>query len=416
MQAMKQRANFALILAAMTLAACGSGGAPVLQQPTGGQQPAEGQQPTGGEQPTGSQQPTGGQQPAGGEQPTGGQQGTGAEGTARSTDLARTFNVADRTARFENARAAANAIPRMGSVTQSSNVDSSGRTTDRASAAFDGSQLSLTVAHQDGTSTQVAAPVSAFVSTSEESLFQGHSSGQWMLGSEAGAGSYYALIATISYSPTIASDWLAGGLLITADGSGGPVGAGDVDQVAWIDGPEVSGNVDLTGASGSAVYTGNAIGNYTATSSGSLEVGAFQSPFRLTANFDASSISGCVGCDRGVQVSPYYISEGGDDLEPDGVPLEFRLGQIAIGNDGIFNNGDVTISPVPGAQELTAESLQDQSGKWGGRFSTRLVADSGRPRAAAVAFGGSFNIVSGTAGAGNTAVVYQGISLPTPSN
>lgn len=300
---MKQHTNLALILAATALAACGGGGTPASQQPAVGQQPTDGQQPTvgqqpttDGQQPTDSQQPSDSQQPAGGQQPSGGQQGAGAEGTVRPADLARTLDNTGGTARIsEKARVAANAIPRMGSVTQSSNTDSSGVTTDTASATFDGSQLSLTVAHQDGTSTQVAAPISAFVSTSEDSVFQGHSSGQWMLGSEE-SDRYSALIAMISYSSTSPSDWLAGGLLITADGSGGPVGAGDVNQIAWIDGPEVSGKVDLTGASRSAVYTGTAIGNYTATSGGSLEVGAFQSPFQITANFDASSISGCVGC------------------------------------------------------------------------------------------------------------------------
>lgn len=380
MQAMKQHANFALILTAMALAACGGGGAPVSQQPTVGQQ------------------------------------GAGAEGTVQPADLARSLDNAGGTAgRSSKARIAANAIPRMGSVTQSSNVDSSGRTTDRASAAFNGSQLALTVEHQDGTSTPVTAPVSAFASPpSENSAFPGHQAGLWILGREENQ-RYSALIATISYSPADASDWLAGGLLITADGSGGPVGAGDIDQIAWIDGPEISGNVDLSGASGSAVYAGAAIGNYTSTNGGNLEVGMFQSPFRLTANFDASSISGCVGCGQGVQIFPYFDSED-DDPQAVGVPFEFRLGQIGIGSDGIFNNGDVTISTVSGAG-LNDNALQGQSGKWGGRFSTRLVADSGLPRTAAVAFGGSFDIVpDSSSGSGRTAVAYQGVSLPTPSN
>ncbi len=369
-QAMNQHVNFAFILTATALAACSGGGAPVSQQ-----------QPAGG-------------QPA---------------------DLARTLNNAGGTALIsEKARAAANSIPRMGSVTQSSNTDSSGRTTDRASATFDGIQMSLTVTHLDGTSTGITAPVSAFSSTSADSVFQGHRGGQWMLGREEN-GRNSALIAMISYSPTSASDWLAGGLLITADGSGGPIGAGDVDQIAWIDGPEVSGNVDLTGALGSAAYTGPVLGNYTSTNGGNLEVGAFEGSLQLTASFDASSISGCIGCGRGIRISPYYSSEGGDDGDADGAPLEFRLGQIAIGSNGIFNNGDVAISAVPGAEDLSDEALQGQSGKWGGRFSTRLVADSGLPRAAAVTFGGSFNIV-GPPDVGTTAVVYQGISLPTPSN
>lgn len=374
----------------MALAACGGGGAPVLQQPTAGQEPTAGQQPSDG------------------------QQGAGAEGTVQPANLARTLDNAGGTAgRSSKARVAANAIPRMGSVTQSSNVDSSGRTTDRASAAFDGSQLALAVEHQDGTFTRVAAPVSAIVAAGENPVFQGHRNGLWILGREENQ-RYSALIATISYSPTDASDWLAGGLLITADGSGGPVGAGDIDQIAWIDGPEVSGNVDLTGASGSAAYTGAAIGNYTYTNGGDLQVGSFQGGFRLTANFDASSISGCVGCGQGVQIFPYFDSEGGD-LDAEGVPIEFRLGQIGIGSDGIFNNGDVTISAVSAAG-VNDNAFQGQSGKWGGRFSTRLVADSGLPRAAAVAFGGAFDIVSDQSGSGRTAVAYQGVSLPTPSN
>ena len=339
----------------------------------------------------------------------------GGGGTGQSADLARPLdNAGESNRNLQKARVAANAIPRMGSVTQSSNVDSSGRTTDRASATFDGSQLALTVAHQDGTSTPVAAPVSAFVSPpSENSAFPGHQAGQWLLRREE-SGRYSALIATISYSPTDASDWLAGGLLITADGSGGPVGAGDIDQIAWIDGPEVSGNVDLAGASGSAVYTGGAIGNYTSTNGEDLQVGSFQGRFQLTANFDGSSISGCVGCGQGVQIFPYFDSED-DAPEANGVPFEFRLGQIGIGSDGIFNNGDVTISTVSGAG-LNDNALQGQSGKWGGRFSTRLVADSGLPRTAAVAFGGAFDIVSDPSGSGRTAVAYQGVSLPTPSN
>ena len=59
---------------------------------------------------------------------------------------------------------AATALPKFGSVTQSSNVDANGRTTDQASVDFDGTTVEVTVTQANGSSFNFASSDDAWLS------------------------------------------------------------------------------------------------------------------------------------------------------------------------------------------------------------------------------------------------------------
>ena len=67
------------------------------------------------------------------------------------------FRAADPAKNLDSATGAARALPRFGSVTQSTNVDSNGVTTDRASAAFDGTGMTVRVTRADSNVLETSA-------------------------------------------------------------------------------------------------------------------------------------------------------------------------------------------------------------------------------------------------------------------
>ena len=65
-------------------------------------------------------------------------------------------------------RDSANAIPNFGSVTQSSNVNSTNVTFDTARASFDGTNGQVTITHQDSSTTTLDTTVDSIIRDSTE--------------------------------------------------------------------------------------------------------------------------------------------------------------------------------------------------------------------------------------------------------
>ena len=131
---------------------------------------------------------------------------------------------------------------------------------------------------------------------------------------------------------------------------------------AFVDGPEISSAPTLPNL-GTVTYSGQAGGLYAYGSSMGAELGEFAAAAALTANFNANTISGCIGCNGGVLVTGVATGANGQtrtfaDVH---VPARLRLGAASIGSDGAFRNRDVIL-------ERDDATVTQASGSLGGRF------------------------------------------------
>ena len=195
-------------------------------------------------------------------------------------------------------------------------------------------------------------------------------------------------------SPTAASwlstdpaDYLSGGYWLHV--SGDILGENFLvdDAGAFVDGPELSlADRPTMPVQGTATYRGAAEGLYGLEYGadfpqyrGDTAIGAWSGDLRLTANFAARTIGGCVGCDVGTLV--------------DGQPSDYRirLGDISFDTQGTFRGSTVRL-------EHPALSFSRNSGSWGGMFSNR-VDQTGDPRLVAGTLGGEAHTSGGTTSA-----------------
>ena len=283
---------------------------------------------------------------------------------------------------------AAMALPKFGSVTQSSSSDGSGVTTDTASASFDGRHIRVTVDRRRGSSLRFDSETNAIDSADFDPATEGYSGRIYALVDPTDSGISTALVHT-RWNDADPTDYLAGGywIFIEAD-----LGAPDLFIVgvgAFVDGPELAGTPTLPDL-GTASYQGTATGLYAYVygsghadmATGSAEIGEFSAIASLSADFAADTVSGCIGCTGGMTVSAIGTTPEGEEFESAGepVPARINLGPAAFDADGTFRNSDVGV-------EIDGRTIDRTSGAWGGRFST--VPDAaGAPR-----------LVGGTAGA-----------------
>ena len=113
---------------------------------------------------------------------------------------------------------------------------------------------------------------------------------------------------------------------------------------AFTDGPEISGAPTLPDL-GTATYGGRAAGLYAYSSAAGAEIGEFETDARLTADFSANTISGCMGCNGGVFVTGVASDGSGQTrtFSDVHVPVRLRLGAASFGADGTFRNRSVTM-------------------------------------------------------------------------
>ena len=273
-------------------------------------------------------------------------------------------------------------LPRFGSVTQSSNAGVvAGITGDAASASFDGRNARLTIQRTDGSRlSPFNGATDRFDSVSYTPIVPGYSfRGDGMLKQTAASVSIAAVY--INWNNSDPNDYLAGGYWMHVEGRVFPPQLqAPRSAPSWIarncaarqrcPSPErrpmpvrqaVSTPTDRVGAPKSGNLNGLA---------------------SLTADFSTNTISGCIGCNGGVNVSGVAADTSGQTstFEDVAVPVRLRMSAASILGDGTFRNQSVSL-------ERDDATVTSTSGSWGGRFST-IQDSAGDPR-----------LVAGTAGA-----------------
>ena len=196
--------------------------------------------------------------------------------------------------------------------------------------------------------------------------------------------------ASIEWSRTDPTDYLAGGYWLYADAS-----TNDAEIGAFIDGPAFDDVALTLPATGTATYDGRAggvyigVGGSDTSSPGATEAGQYRGRVQLMADFGAEQISGrlydisrftVAGREPNGQV--YFL----DELA--GTGYEAHLNPVPIGSNGSFAGSGVHVTHP--ALTITASE-----GSWGGRFSNVADAD-GNPRAVAGTNSVMFETAGGT--------------------
>ena len=317
--------------------------------------------------------------------------------------------------------------PAFGSVTQSTNRDAAGVTTDRASTRWDGQKLRVNVVRSGGSSM----------------TFEGDfRNGQTRLLERSGRNSQRFALITVNWSDEDRSDYQAGGTWIHATGDPKTHRYTSVEIGTFADGSgmSVSDPIELP-ASGRARYEGTAKGYYGISygggfedddiPSGSLEYGTFSSPVELEAVFgeEGSTVSGCINCGGGARVEGEYYeydAASGKYLDEEDVygpaPIAMAFPATPIDGSGAFS------SNLSGIDEAGLEpdrfSVSDTlyqgfrvSGTWGGVLSREPNTD-GVPSGIVATFGAEGRHPLGTraafAGYVNSTVADAAVEPPPP--
>ena len=271
-------------------------------------------------------------------------------------------------------RSVAGNLPRFGSVTQSSNAGTvAGVTGDAASVSFDGRNARITIRRTDGSRLSFNGARDRFDSVSYAPIIPGYSfRGDAML--KQTLTSVSAAAVYTNWNNSDPSDYLAGGYWMHLTGRVIPPAVTGAEIGAFVDGPELRGP-SARPVTGTASYTGLAGGFYAYQSAQSAQIGNFIGSASLTADFGANTISGCVGCNGGVDVSGAAADASGRayTFEDVNVPARIRMSAAAIQSDGTFRNRRVTL-------ERDDATVTSTSGSWGGRFSTLQTAAANDPR------------------------------------
>lgn len=303
---------------------------------------------------------------------------------------------------------AATAIPLFGSITQSSNVDAQGVTTDHATAAFDGNTATITVEQADETSFVFADDAAAYFERNyPQSEFQVWASGSYDEGRISyharteGDGTYHAdYIGVIwdSGDPSLFQVW---GYWLRSDGN--PFEPGVAFEVgAFGDGMQtIQDDPSRLPSSGTASYSGEGQGIYHhqygsnpayGEYAGAIEIGQYVTPIEVTVDFGQSSVRVCGAC--GTEPSVVY----GDGRKTDGtfyrfdaVPTAYRFeGTATLGPDGTFQSQQVTLSNPD-------KPIINFEGSMGGVFSY-VIDSNGNPQMVTGTSGGTYEHADGEVG------------------
>ncbi len=284
-------------------------------------------------------------------------------------------------------------MPAFGSVTQTSNVNVSGATTDAAQVTISRDRATLRVRRRDGSGFSLNTVDHLVDGGTYVSPVTGRDWDEGLL-IDYGANSATVMYGAIDYDSNDPTDWMAGGYWMHVRGN---LQAGTVTGVevgAFVDGPEISRPASVP-VSGTASYNGIAAGIYASQygtdvpggTLGTIEVGSYSGAFHAVADFSRGIVSGSVS----------NITVDAVATEPDGsvysgnasVPTRLEIGAAAIGSDGTFTGTNVRLVDP-------RFSFSSNEGSWGGRFST-IDDVTGDPRAVAGTHGGSATTTGGTA-------------------
>lgn len=286
--------------------------------------------------------------------------GSASSGNGVSLDALRT-NLETPAARTAGGNFA-DATPRAGSVTQTSNTDNAGVTQDTiaADARYSGGELVATVSNTGSSGGTVALGndgnnPGTVVLLRENNLrsLSGRRYRGLFLGRPTSSGIAFAVVTTdrLTQSDT---DYLVGGVWLFVPQ--GATSTRDLEIGTFADGPDanLTPTAYLT-ASSTATYRGDAYGLYLGRRADASEFGGgFDANIRLTANFGGTAtISG--------SISDVYVSGIGENtIEP--LPGNPSLFLQSATIDGASAGGFFT------GNTRAAVAGYTYSGKWGGQF------------------------------------------------
>ena len=272
--------------------------------------------------------------------------------------------------------AAATARPAFGSgVTQSSNQNGAGASTDSARSSFDGDTYTLRIVRSNGSTLSL---------NTDDHLMDGDTGNSFTTGREMTVGhlldydarSITAALGAVEFDPGFGG-WMSRGYWMHLTGNWAEGEASRVEVGAFVDGPEFSGSASVP-AIGTATYEGVASGLVSTTSQNSggtaRETGEYNGPFNLTADFQSGLVSGAI---YSLRVNGFLSRRDGtttSGVRRDASTID--LGSTRINSDGSFAGTDVTLTSAIVNQQGPSE------GYWGGRFST-IDDSTGTPRAVA---------------------------------
>ena len=289
------------------------------------------------------------------------------------------------------AQRAAESVPRFGSVTQSTNRDGSGITTDRAHTTFSsGPRLVVEITRQGENSLSLDTDLHTVDYDVDTSQVTGREFAQAVVLKHSSSALTLGLVAT-DWDSTDTTDYLAGGYWLHVTGD---IYEGDVtgaEMGAFVDGPEIRGTPNLP-LSGTATYNGPAAGLYAsrygtdaAVPQGTHELGEFSGALSLIADFGTQNIAGTVD-----NINLAYVlvtPDGAVEVGEGSTAYRLNLGAASFGSTGTFTGSDITLTHP----QLSISS----SGSWGGRFST-TDDSAGNPRLVAGTLGGTGTTPGGT--------------------
>ena len=302
--------------------------------------------------------------------------------------------VADLATLQETATAAATNTPNFGSVTQSSNGDPDGTTTDTASTSFDNGDVTLTITRSDGTK-HVIGSANRQVSVNLQPLLTDYTFQGEGLVKEFDNGSEILIAAVyVNWDEDDDTDYLAGGYWTRVD-----IDPADdntftsADMGTFVDGPEL-GNGDRTyRTTGKASYKGQSAGLYTYDNKSNQFIGEYTSSAELVADFDDKTISGCLGCDGRVTI---VAADKDGNFYNWNLPIRVYLDATSFDMTGNFTGDVSTVARFDRSGHI------DASGNWGGRFSNKFTDGEGDtlgdPRLAAGTVGADWTEAGGAKG------------------
>ena len=319
--------------------------------------------------------------------------------------------TADSGKTLESARRAADSLPRFESVTQSTNRNASGITTDRARAAFNGAGVAVTVTRADGSTLTLDSSDSVHSYTLPNRVFRilgpARIGRAWLTANIADRAATVSRLAVTTANDD-SNDWLASGYWLHIAGQNLLATAPTVTRAemgAFVDGPELRSPPNLPTTQrahyeglGAGAYATRYGSGYTARgiTPGSSEIGEFRGIIELNASFANNTISGCFGC-KGNLLFTGVFEDGATGAQRtfEDVPTDYqlRLGTAQIESNGTFRADNVTLSSARVRQ--AGLGFTEDSGSWGGKFSN-IPGTHNEPRLAAGTFGGRAALSDGS--------------------
>ncbi len=256
----------------------------------------------------------------------------------------------------------------------------------RTGTSFADGVLSVDVRIPDG-GTRTLDSVRHFEWTSARFLPRpvqpGFSSREWILAEDHYDGRVF-LYAVVSWDNAEPTDYLAAGWWLVYP-PGVPIRAlGAASRGVFLDGPELDpANPPDLPLAGTASYVGSMGGLYTynygrawGELAESAELTEYTGLVSLTADFDRSRLTGCLGCLRPIETAPGRhlapaVPWGADD--PTALPAGYDVYfDASIGAGGAFEDTAVTVAHPD-------RTIVSSAGTWQGQFSNVPDAD-GNPR------------------------------------